>query len=471
MLPAQTQTGGAQMPGAGGVGVAGRLGEAAQRHQDLAAGLLGAEPAGRADGQGLLGPPMGVREVAAQPLDLGQDPQRVPERDRRAGAPGEDRGPLRVGVRVVQPVAGAVTLVDAGQDALTEQVGHVVAGAQLLGQRDGLVEAGPCRRPVAAPAEQLAAFGEGHRHAPPVADRAETVDGRPHPGLGGAGVAAVEGGEPLTHAEQSDQPGVRLGESGADGVLADPLATADAGHHRPRHHEERVLRRGVRLDHQRLELGEQPCAPPAVQVAECRGGERDRVLLGQAVRRRPAGRLQHLEAEQRAGAAPPAHAPVGGQRRGQPQRPGRIVAGGPAQGVHDVVVLAVEPLQPGHLIGASQPGLGRRGQLDQVVDVGPPDRLLLTGRRQLLGAEGAHGLQHPEPRAGLDQRLVHQRGEHVLQIVHPADPVRGVQRGAAGEHGQAAGQHPLAGVEQVPAPLDHGPQRAMPRGRGAAAPR
>ncbi|PPS87799.1 hypothetical protein BZZ08_02782 [Streptomyces sp. MH60] len=91
---------------------------------------------------------------------------------------------------------------------------------------------------------------------------------------------------------------------------------------------------------------------------------------------------------------------------------------------------------------------------------------------QALGRERAEGLQHPVAALGqvLQEGLLHQRGQQVLRVRHPAHRLHGLQRGAPGEHRQPPGQLPLLLGQQLPAPLDDGAQRAVAGRLGTVAP-
>ncbi len=161
------------------------------------------------------------------------------------------------------------------------------------------------------------------------------------------------------------------------------------------------------------------------------------------------------------------------------------------QGRVQVALLGVEPGQERDLTVRPQQGLGMLGEFDVAAQVGGGRAVLLAGLGEPLGGVRTDGLQQPvADRAGLpaggaeqglvEQGLVEQGGEQVLDrgrvgrgAVGPvlgADQVRVGEGGAAGEHGEAAQQHAFVLGEQLPAPVDHGAQGAVPvEGRAGAA--
>ena len=155
----------------------------------------------------------------------------------------------------------------------------------------------------------------------------------------------------------------------------------------------------------------------------------------------------------------------------------------PAQRRVQVVLLGGQLAQPAALLGATQPRVCRLGQVQVMGGEGVPDAVVLAGLGQPLQSVRAHGLQHPVPRVQIpvrvlasgDDRFIDQtgqRGEDVgrRQQVVGADPFGHGQRCAGREKSQPAGQRLLGGLKQVPAPVDHGPQRPVSGQRGPAAP-
>ena len=157
------------------------------------------------------------------------------------------------------------------------------------------------------------------------------------------------------------------------------------------------------------------------------------------------------------------------------------VRGAPGQRGVDVVALGGQPRQPPGLPVAAQLRLGPLGQGGEVADVRPGDPVGLAGLGQPLGGVLPDRLQQVVPRPAVpvasgavddDQRPVDQPAEQVhdrrrVQRLAAGDGLHGLQRPAAAEHRQPPQQHPLRVGEQLVAPVDGGPQRALPRLRGA----
>jgi hypothetical protein len=114
------------------------------------------------------------------------------------------------------------------------------------------------------------------------------------------------------------------------------------------------------------------------------------------------------------------------------------------------------------------------GQAQEVAGVRVPHLVLLAGLSQPFRRVDTNGLQQVVTPVGVpggdDQRLVHQRSDHVDEAVRitvrlavQAAYLRGrVRGGAPAEHRQPAKHRPFRLVEQVPAPVDDGAQRLMP---------
>src|SRR5262245_58625014 len=94
----------------------------------------------------------------------------------------------------------------------------------------------------------------------------------------------------------------------------------------------------------------------------------------------------------------------------------------PLQRRAQVVVLLLQPLEPGALLGADQLGFAGLGQLEEEAGVPRLDMLRLSTRGQALSSELADGFQHREawlaPRSlvGPQQALLGERAERVQNI-------------------------------------------------------
>ncbi len=122
----------------------------------------------------------------------------------------------------------------------------------------------------------------------------------------------------------------------------------------------------------------------------------------------------------------------------------------------------------------------RIGAFQQVAEVA---RMRRTGRLRFVRVDQAlarirlHGLQQPVPHLGsraaryrLHQRLAHQRGDRVQNILHGdavacADALDRIQRRTTGEDRHPLQQRPFRLVEQLPAPFHDGTQRLVPAQR------
>jgi hypothetical protein len=144
-----------------------------------------------------------------------------------------------------------------------------------------------------------------------------------------------------------------------------------------------------------------------------------------------------------------------------------------AKGRRDVAVLGVEDRHGVALLRPAQAHRLGRDDLDEVIEVGTAGLVDAPPLDEAVDPELAQRLQHPVPRRltpdGDEQRLVGKGLQHVLDVVAALHRRRAGHRHPAREDGDALGETPLVVVEQVPAPLDHGLQRAVPRQRGATA--
>ena len=165
--------------------------------------------------------------------------------------------------------------------------------------------------------------------------------------------------------------------------------------------------------------------------------------------------------------------PVGesGHGRGEPRREVELAGvPGPAPRGPQVVQPPLDPVRPGRLVGAVQPGLGPFGQVDHEAGVPAPEAVGLVGGKP-GGGVGAQGLQHPvaADAAGARPRQHGPLGEPGHQVGDPAggevvagrDRLRRRDVEAGREHRQAQEQPLLVGAEQLEGPVDHGPERLV----------
>lgn len=180
-------------------------------------------------------------------------------------------------------------------------------------------------------------------------------------------------------------------------------------------------------------------------------------------------RQRRVEGQARLG-EPAAHKPVPHQRNGQPQRGlGRTVAPEGIERNPQIRRLGIQPAQPLPLPRPAQLRLGPLGQRQIVVGVPAPYRYLLPCFAQPVQAVRGDRLQQPEPIAinAHGQRAVHQSCQQVQHVVG-GDSLRGAHRlrrihcAPTGVDGKPP-QHGLLGAgQQLPAPVDHRAQRALP---------
>ena len=178
--------------------------------------------------------------------------------------------------------------------------------------------------------------------------------------------------------------------------------------------------------------------------------------------------------------------PARPDRGGQPQ-PALHVARGQAAAEHLAQVGGVHVVAPEHVHRGCPPGRDHRhphrlGLLHHGQRVVPQPQLDGRGLARVgepLGRVRADAVQQPVPRLAEhfrlhhDQGLVHQRRGQVddltgRQAVIGTDLLGHLQRPAR-EHRQAAQQHLLRPGQQVMAPVDGRPERALPGRRGPAA--
>ncbi len=162
------------------------------------------------------------------------------------------------------------------------------------------------------------------------------------------------------------------------------------------------------------------------------------------------------------------YVPQSGEHRGARHHRGRVVPGeGQAQRVQQVVLFGADRIEVEEGVRIGHGRVPGEAELPCPGEELPGHLLRLAGLGAAVGAELPHGLQHAEPNADrrvhdLEQRLVDEVLEH-LGTAH--EMLRRLRRESVGEDGQGA-QGPLPGpVEEVPAPVDDGEQRAVPFGR------
>jgi hypothetical protein len=155
------------------------------------------------------------------------------------------------------------------------------------------------------------------------------------------------------------------------------------------------------------------------------------------------------------------------QRRRQPAPTLRLRGReAPDEGGTEVVVLGLQPLQPGVLVAQVELGLGLLREREKMVEVTVVAGCRLPGLPQPVACILSDRLQQPVPRlavglVGRDQRLVDQAAygdEHVVPGRARADRVGGIEGEVPREHGQLPEQHAVGLVQQVVAPLDRGLQ-------------
>ena len=221
-------------------------------------------------------------------------------------------------------------------------------------------------------------------------------------------------------------------------------------------------------------------------------GQRPRCMIGVRQRRgvgvaRPISGERQQSIEPRAPLAQMAtHVPKGIQRGCQPQ-PGPALPAllGPAQRGAQVVVLALQPLQPHRPRGPVQLWSGGLGQQGVIGCVRPAQRFPLATRRQPLQGVLAHCFEHAHAHLAVDilfcaqEALVDQRGQspqHVASGFRQVPALRGapaivysrahllrrLEGAAADEDGQSPEKGLLVPVEDVVAPGDGVAHRAQP---------
>ena len=152
---------------------------------------------------------------------------------------------------------------------------------------------------------------------------------------------------------------------------------------------------------------------------ESRANEQPRLDGGSIVGSAPDRLLQILDAL----VSVPVHEPQSAQRGGQAPAPlGVRCRQSPAQGGAKVVVLDLQPGQPGVLVGTLELGLGPLGEIEEVLEMPVPALLGLAGGVQAVQRVLADRLLEPVAAApavvlvGENERLVHESAECVERI-------------------------------------------------------
>ena len=146
---------------------------------------------------------------------------------------------------------------------------------------------------------------------------------------------------------------------------------------------------------------------------------------------------------------------------------GLAVVEEPVEARAEVVVIVLQPLQPGRLLGALQGRLGLFGEREEVIRVPATDLVGLARGLEALTGKLADRLQHPEAPAGPpDEALVDERLQRV--DVGADDLLGGVEGAAACEDRQPREQLPLRLAQELVGPLDRRPERLL-AGIGVAA--
>ena len=138
-------------------------------------------------------------------------------------------------------------------------------------------------------------------------------------------------------------------------------------------------------------------------------------------------------------------------------------------------MLALEPLEPGALLGPAQVRLRLLGESEVVSRLRAADCRLLAPGREAVGAVLLDRLKHPEARLATclepeQHALVDQGRDRLEEVrVDPAGSVhngrRRVERATPDEHRQQPEQPLLVLGEQVVAPRDRVAQRPLPLGQ------
>src|SRR5579871_2782341 len=150
----------------------------------------------------------------------------------------------------------------------------------------------------------------------------------------------------------------------------------------------------------------------------------------------------------------------------------------PLQGGPQIIVLALEALQPLREIGPQYARFGRLRQLQKKLQMPITPRFYLSGLPQPLPSIRSDRLQQTIPRPALallgnHQRLVYEGGQKIEDIIAvcSTDGFCRFQRPTAGKHAEPRKQLLLVGGEKIIAPVQGGLQGLLTGQGGAAATR
>jgi hypothetical protein len=173
---------------------------------------------------------------------------------------------------------------------------------------------------------------------------------------------------------------------------------------------------------------------------------------------------------------PAAQEPVPGQGVDDPECVVVVVVQRGVQGGAQVGGLGVQAPEPGPLVVAAKAWCRPFGEIGVVTAVPHPQPARFPRFGQTLQAVRCDALQQAIPGAVRrvrhhDQGAIHQPGQQPqhVQVILGADRLRGGQAAAVRGYRQPPQHQPFRLGEQLPAPVDDGPQGLLPR-RGVAMP-
>ena len=194
----------------------------------------------------------------------------------------------------------------------------------------------------------------------------------------------------------------------------------------------------------------------------------------------PRRRARACSSARRASVQPAAQEPVPGQGVDHPQGVVVVVVERGVQGGAQVGGLGVQAPEPGPLVVAAKAWCRPFGEIGVVTAVPHPQPARFPRLLEALQAIGRDALQQPVPGASAplppvrpvrhhDKRAIYQPGQQAqhIQAVLGADRLRRGQAAAVRGYRQPPQHQPFRVGEQLPAPVDDGPQGLLPR-RGVA---